>query len=1085
MIQLRHARPLMAALSAVFSVALSGLSAGAAGAAPVPAAGEALDAAPFGFAIREADGKAQGVRWGEPRKIRRVVVEFSPEASVPAAGKVRVQYWHRSWDGKGEPILAERGAGGVGWAAMDDWTNGQWRDADARCQADGRRWTFTFAPTGTKEFKDLGLPGVGYRKTLKIRIVADEALPRIARLQTFTDAVCRPLTVRVRWGQPGPGGIAEPTGDDTGRLEAFNGAIVAVRPIAGSVIKMDGDASWIAPPGAENGVEADIIMAEDPVNPRYDRTIVTVRSAQRPFSFAADEVARGDRILVDDLGMLAVRGDDPITLEGCRNARKEFRGKTVYDRVAESPEQSLTRAWNDMPLKRPLYFVHGLSGNRNAMHQQANGAIEITSWARWFNIQKSAKDSERKEWPDPVLKLDFGFPADALRGGRELKDGYLPLLRTWWQDGPIYYELSTILDKIDPNLDDIQLDDPTVLLMRVRFVNTSATDAGTARLRFSQTTPDEKVTAKDGRILAQSKDGGRLRFLIRLEDLGTLVEGSKGVRWSLDLKPGESHNIFLAVPSITLSKDEEIAPLLKRDFDADAKRICDHWRALTAEGTQLTTPEPWLNDFYKSHVRHLFVNCLKEIGADRLYAHVGTFLYGVFPNESVMMISDLDRRGYHKAAEQCLEGFLHYQGSAKFLGNYASQEGLFYGVGGREDGSYNKSHGYVMWNMGEHWWFTRNRAWMERSAPKLIKSCDWVIRERQATMKNNEDGSRPIEYGFLPSGSLEDVTDFWYWLATNSATAWGFENLANALADFGHPEAPRLVKEAKAYRDDVMRGFTESRIRTPVVRLRDGTYVPEYPSNLYDRGRAHGWIRETLEGPMFLLYYGLIPPDAPEAKWILKDYEDNLYISTDYGYAIPAFDSFWYSRGGFSMQAQLLDGPPPYLYRDEIKHYLRAYFNGFASAFYPEIRMCNEHSLPELGYPAGDHFKSSDEAQSTFWLRLMFVRESGNDLYLGQAIPREWLRDGQTVGIERAASHFGPLSLRIESHAAAGEIRATVTPPSRPHPQTIYVRLRHPQAKPIQSVTVDGKPYDRFDAKKEWIVLPGDVEGVQEIVAKY
>ena len=49
--------------------------------------------------------------------------------------------------------------------------------------------------------------------------------------------------------------------------------------------------------------------------------------------------------------------------------------------------------------------------------------------------------------------------------------------------------------------------------------------------------------------------------------------------------------------------------------------------------------------------------------------------------------------------------------------------------------------------------------------------------------------------------------------------------------------------------------------------------------------------------------------------------------------------------------------------------------------------MCNEHSLPELGYPAGDHFKTSDEAQSTYWLRLMFVHEQGDDLYLGQAIP--------------------------------------------------------------------------------------------------
>jgi hypothetical protein len=235
-----------------------------------------------------------------------------------------------------------------------------------------------------------------------------------------------------------------------------------------------------------------------------------------------------------------------------------------------------------------------------------------------------------------------------------------------------------------------------------------------------------------------------------------------------------------------------------------------------------------------------------------------------------------------------------------------------------------------------------------------------------------------------------------------------------------------------------------------VVRLRDGSYVPKYPSHLHQRGRSVGWIRETLEGSILLFLTNLVPPDSPQAAWIVKDYEDNLYISNEYGYSIADFEQFWFSRGGFSMQANLLDGPIAYLLRGDIKHYDRAFFNGFASAFYPEIRMCNEHSLPELGYPAGDHFKSSDEANLTYWLRLMFVREQGQELYLGQAIPRYWLSPGRRVGIDRAASHFGPLSLSILSRTDQGEIRATLTPPQRNRPMTIYLRLRHPEAKPLK-----------------------------------
>jgi hypothetical protein len=138
-----------------------------------------------------------------------------------------------------------------------------------------------------------------------------------------------------------------------------------------------------------------------------------------------------------------------------------------------------------------------------------------------------------------------------------------------------------------------------------------------------------------------------------------------------------------------------------------------------------------------------------------------------------------------------------------------------------------------------------------------------------------------------------------------------------------------------------------------------------------------------------------------------------------------------------------------------------------------------------LGYPAGDHFKSSDEAQSTYWLRLMFVREEDDNLYLGQAIPRYWLSDGKNIGIEQAATYFGPMSLQIKSESAKDQITAVLNPPERKSPKNIYVRFRHPDSKLIRSVTVNGKPYNNFDANMEWIKLDGNIRGVQELTAHY
>jgi hypothetical protein len=1050
-----------------------------------PAVGEACDIAPFGFRVSDADSAWHGIRWAEPRKVRAVIVQFEEDGQLPKTSEVKLQYWHRTWDGKADPILAERGAGGVGWDAMDDWTNGKWIDGKTSLKVDGKTWTYSFLPITSKEINGVQGSGVSYRKTLWIRLLLTQPVSHVRSLKVLTESIYQPLKVRINFGRPALSAI-ETAGTETCRIEVYNGCLVDVRPIGKASVKISPDFEWSLPAGADAGIEADLLMAKDSADDRYDRTVVTVRSSRRPFSFAADEVARGARVLVDDLGVLVTMAQDDITLDGYREAlRAGFRGRTVYDRVKDAPEQTLTGAWDDMPLKRPLWFVHGLPGDRNTMRQHPNGDVDITAVGRWFAVQRSRRDSDRKGWKGDMLGLSFGFPGETRRGGRALEEGYLPLLRTWWQDGPVYYEQTSILDALDGDLDDIDLDDPTVLLMRIRMVNVSQAQPASAKLRFASRAGGEgKLTVQQGRAVAQTGAGPRLRFLIAGGE-GAFAEDGDGTAWAASLPPGEAVTLHICIPSVTLTDEKEIEPLQRRDFDSDAKRICGFWRDATAKATQIETPEPWINDFYKAHVRHLLVNCFKELDSDFLHAHVGTFYYGVYPNESVMMISDLDRRGLHEYARRNLDSFLHYQGTVSMPGNFKSSEGEFYGAGGHETGGYNKSHGYVMWNMAQHWWLTRDRAWMEQAAPGLIKSCDWVSRERTATMKLSEGGEKLLEYGWLPSGSLEDVTDYWHWLATNSATVWGFRALSAALADYGHPDGPRLQKEAQAYYDDFMRGVTESRICCPVVRLRDATYVPKIPSRLYERGRAHGWLRETLEGAFFLPAYGLLAPDTPETQWILKDYEDNLYISERYGYAIPAFEEFWFSRGGFSMQANLLDGPLPYLWRDDIKHFVRAYFNGFASAFYPEIRMCNEHSLPELGYPRGDHFKSSDEAQSTYWLRLMFVNEMGHRLYLGQAIPRYWLSQGNRIGIRNAPSSFGALSFTMESKSADGLIHVVLDPPRRNPPEGIFLRLRHPDGNWIKSVTVNGQPYGRFDAEKEWIILPGKLDGQQEIIVRY
>ena len=85
---------------------------------------------------------------------------------------------------------------------------------------------------------------------------------------------------------------------------------------------------------------------------------------------------------------------------------------------------------------------------------------------------------------------------------------------------------------------------------------------------------------------------------------------------------------------------------------------------------------------------------------------------------------------------------------------------------------------------------------------RLVKACDWVTHERRRTMvPRRRMGRRPIDYGFLPAGSLEDVTDYWHWLSSNAYACLGFTRPSpGPWPTSTTREAPRLQAEAEAFR---------------------------------------------------------------------------------------------------------------------------------------------------------------------------------------------------------------------------------------------------------------------------------------------
>lgn len=1035
-----------------------------------------LDAVPFGEIHRwETNGHDYGVFWEDPRDIVRVVVTFESGESIPDRDSLTLQYWQSQWPHRRIPRDQPSGAGSSGWLDIGDWFQGQWRTADTEVDRENNSFVYTMNPVNRREFPDLDDFSATYRTTMKLRIVSTGPLPPIDRFQALTDSSMKVLDAEILWG-----GTAAETQIWDGRVEIFNGFLQTIGTVSSeSQIDIHDDHSWSSSvQNRMDGVRVKLTYADSPAVNSFDDTIVTVRAHQHTFSFAVNDLLQWGNIFIPDYGVLVRMAGDPMTYSDAEKAWKNTDKLDLYTRVNTMSEQTFTQAWNDTPAKDPHYIPLSFEGGRQHFRLDENG--NVTCINNWIN-RIPGKDTPSCQWPGQEIHYKIGLPSSRLHH-RNLEDGYLPIVKSIWKDRYLTYTQTCFVVPLHgiPNAGGrIWADDTLVLMMRVQIENSSP-ESSIARLTLSSHHRDgqETLQVDKDHIVALDGDESRVRMRLSMDPILPAVsiqENQDSLELTTRLPPRHNSTfIELSIPYITLAGEKDLALLNALDFDSAYRAVSQYWRARIGQSTQIHTPEPMINDFYNAHLAHLLINTEREVGVSDCYmAKVGTFHYGVYSNESCMMISDLDRRGLHKRAEQAINTWLKYQGTVGLPGDYSTTEGQFYGAGGYEAGGYNQHHGWILWCMGEHYWYTRDAAWLNKAAPQIVKGCDWIIHERARTKEiARQSPLRAIENGLLPPGSLEDIGDWRCWLSTNVYSWWGMKNVAASLQDIGHPDGTRLIAEAEAYRRDILNSFTEAMRRSPVVRLRDNRWIPHVPSDAHRRGRSFGWITETLEGAIHLVRAEAIDPAGGLATWIIQDFEDNLYFSKQYGYDIGGdeFERYWFSRGGISMQANLLHNPIPYILRDEVEHFLRAYFNAFAVSYFPDTRMMTEHALPNIGDWRGDHFKSSDEANSTYWLRLMFVQERGNELWYGAAIPRYWLVNGQTVSIQNASTYFGTTSMSMRSEGDV--IRMTVEPPDRNPPQLIRARFRHPEEKRMEYCMVNHRRYDRFDPDREWVEIP-------------
>ncbi len=1070
-----------------------------------------------------------GLLWEETRYLSDVAVTFADERDVPAEGQIELEYWWLTWLNPGHVSPRVPGEGGFSDDDCDDPFRGEWIRARRQVRREGRRVELKFEPLGDEfprdpRWKDYREP---LRRTRMVRLVFPRGTrPRIAALEVRGR---ERLVESDLFVEPGAG---RPQASWEGSLEVYNGKLLGAEGVGfgpGDSVGPDGSFRLTTGPGKGLRVR---LLRSDVDREDHARTILTVRGPET-FSFLPRDADAGEKVYLPDLGVFAASIAGGWTHEKLLRSGTLKPGEGILDRVLAGPEQSLERAFRELPGLRKVspdgtvarYVPIGAGDHWERFLVKATGAIFVKK--SMLTLVRDQK--ERLGWAGDEIRVEMGggdppwFPRLDADTSQSVEEGRLPVVLTRWKADGLDLESAAIQTTVDgPIRAGLRGDEPTcgIVVIGWRWPEGGSRRAARISLRV---TPVEEARLEGGAVLVRAarvpgKEGEeprrteypreRLRLAVDLGGPGSVDlredpgrPGARLISLVVEPRPEEAaRRVAIKVPFTAAETPERIQALMGLDPFRALEEVRSFWRARLSEGARIEVPDRPVSEFFDSVVGHVIVSGFRDPVAGLCFAPCASVHYGALVNEGCYEIELLDQRGLHADARRYLEGILECQGSQSVLpGRFRSSKEVFHALRLPDGASYGDweyavSHGFALVTAANHFRYTGDTAWLSRQAPRLVAGAEWILREREATKRTRPWGQRVWEWGLTPAARLNDNVDWRYWYVINAYQVAGVKAVSAVLEGIGHPASRALAEGARAYREDFLAAVRRSIELAPAVKLRDGTWVPHVPiapdlrgrsSPEIDVGYGGTWLRDVCYSPIFLASTGVLEPGDRIITWILRDHEDNVFMEAKLRHLPPVPPDLWFSQGGLHNWPAGTDYPVIYARRGEVPAALRYLYNSFAMLLFRDTNHFSEHVFEFGAWPGSPLFKTSDEAAWLIFFRALLIREDGDRLVLAGGTPRAWLADGKEVSIRGAATFFGPAGYRIRSRAVSGRIEADVDPPARRPEVEIQLVLRHPRGSRLRAVRVDGKEWKDFDPAREMVTLKPTGPGRLSVEAQY
>ena len=804
---------------------------------------------------------------------------------------------------------------------------------------------------------------------------------------------------------------------------------------------------------AQNMLE--LVISEAKTGYGSNATLVSVVNGEHSFTFFLRDVTGEYPIFIPDYNVIVSPGHDTRTYSQTATEIKRRALQTKLQEMETEPEESYESA---------------------AAHTRNQTCPLLLGLSRDIRIFKMAVPEEM-EVISPLLasspvmlpetdntSADYCYLAGRGQGVeqkiyRRLEDGVLPILHSTYSDEEIVYEITAFASNESSPLDfgnsagthflvadnysyghtfteeqadliesllreESMKNEETVLYLRAVATNTSLTP----RYAYFRTLRPgsgwwEKYRYDYDRETGFSAYSANRVFGISKLDGKPLPDEEI----SILLLPGESASFQFYLPHKPVSHERALK-LSRQSFDSRLDECRNFWKEKLSKAAGIRIPEKRIDEMIRAGLLHLDLITYGLEPQGVLAACPG--VYSPIGSESSPIIQFYCSMGLHDVARRSLMFFLDKQ----------YDDGMIQSFGG-----YMIETGAALYTIGEYFRYTRDTAWIRQIQPRLLKSCEFLIKWREKNLKKDLEGRG---YGMV-DGKVADPNDPYHQFMLNGYGYAGLKRMAEVLRDIDPEASKRLETEAESWKKDIRASLYSTMATSPVIPLGDGTWCPtvppwteaQAPRLLYFKPESflsHGTftISDALLGPLNLIFCEVLDPEEDAARMMLN-YHSELFYQRN-----TAFSQPYYSRHDWVQISQGL-----------IKPFLKTYYNALSALADRDTYTFWEHL-----YHVSVH-KTHEEAWFLMQTRWMLYMEEEETLKLLPGIPRKWMENGNEIEIGNAFSYFGPFSLSVRSELDKGYIEASLEFSPERMPKEIILRIPHPESKIPSSVCTG--VYDR------------------------